>query len=118
MIRRVLLGAPRRGIAIPCSDGSLVLYTVSTYSFGSHSQASEIRTYDINTGESILVTDDPKAEEPNWLGNGKQILWLQKNGSGTDLMVRDPGRTNPWCVSLLRMQSLGILGPPEVGLTI
>lgn len=87
---RVLRGGPRRGSAIPCKDGTLALYTISTYDFESHAKAAEIRIFDLTTGRSTLVSDDTKASEPHWLGDGKRVLWLQRCSDGnTSLMIKD-----------------------------
>ncbi|KAI9792581.1 MAG: hypothetical protein M1816_002101 [Peltula sp. TS41687] len=86
----VLISAPRRSAAIPCADGTLALYTVSTYSFQTHSKYSEIRIYDFRNGQTSLVTDDGKASEPNWLGRKNTIFFLRKNDDGTtSLMLQD-----------------------------
>ncbi|KAH8815100.1 dipeptidyl-peptidase-like protein V precursor [Xylogone sp. PMI_703] len=86
----VLLSAPRRSAAIPNSQGTLALFTVSTYSFESHSKTSEIRLLDIGTGDSRLVTRDLNASEPNWLGDGDLIVWLKAGEKGTtSVLLKD-----------------------------
>jgi len=83
----VLLSAPRRSPAVPNADGTLVLYTVSTYSFESHSKTSEIRAIDISNGQSTLITNDEKTSDPHWLGRGDDLLWLKsrdKNDQGSN----------------------------------
>ncbi len=90
-IRRVLLSAPRRSTAIPNPvDGNLALYTVSTYSFESHNKNSEVRVLDISNGQSTLITNEEKASEPNWLGDGNKLVWLKEGDKGvTHLIVGD-----------------------------
>jgi dipeptidyl aminopeptidase/acylaminoacyl peptidase len=87
----VLLSAPRRGPAIPNRDGTLALYTVSTYSFEDHETTKEIRILDIKTSSSILVTNDSEAHDAQWLSDGTNaILWLQSGAKGiTSLMIGD-----------------------------
>lgn len=85
--RRVLLGAPRRSAALPNPDGSLALYTVSTYSFELHKKTSEIKLLDIEKSQSNLLTNDEKASEPNWLGEGNELLWLKEAGKGVTQIV-------------------------------
>ena len=84
---RVLLAAPRRSSALPNSAGNLAVYTVSTYSFESHKKTTEIKVLDIATGQSTLVTNDEKTSEPNWLGEGRDLLWLKSGEKGTTQVV-------------------------------
>lgn len=87
IIYRVLLSAPRRSAALPNSDGSLALYTVSTYSFQSHKKTLEIKLLDINKGQSSLLTNDEKASEPNWLGEGNELIWLKEAEKGVTQII-------------------------------
>lgn len=93
----VLLSAPRRSAAIPNSSGTHALYSVSTYSFESHSKSSELRLLDISTGHSTLITNNSKASEPTWLGDSDHVLFLQggENGS-TSLVLIDALATNSY----------------------
>ena len=84
---RVLLSAPRRSSASPNNAGSKAVYTVSTYSFESHKKTSEIKVLDIATGRSTLITNDEKTSEPNWLGEGNDLLWLKLGEKGTTQVV-------------------------------
>lgn len=84
---RVLLSAPRRSKAVPNSQGDLALYTTSTYSFESHTKNLEIRTLNISNGESTLITNDEKASEPNWLGDGNELLWLREDEKGATQLI-------------------------------
>lgn len=94
-IPRVLLSAPRRSPAVPNADGTLALYTVSTYSFESHSKTSEIRAIDISNGQSTLITNAEKTSDPTWLAGGKDLLWLKSrnkndkgnNKTGTEMFI-------------------------------
>jgi hypothetical protein len=83
----VLLSAPRRSSAIPNADGTLALFTVSTYSFHTHSRSSEIRVLHIKTGRSKLLSDDVTASEPVWLGEKNLVLWLKGGEKGTTSLV-------------------------------
>ena len=84
----VLLEAPRRSSAIPNSAGTLALFTVSTYSFDGHGKTKEIKVFDIQARGSALISNDDKASEPAWLGNGNNILWLREGEKGsTQLFV-------------------------------
>lgn len=86
----VLISAPRRSTATPNADGKLALYTVSTYSFQSHSKNSKINILDIATGKSYTLSDDVKDSEPVWLGWKNNVVWLRSGEKGvTHLMLAD-----------------------------
>jgi len=86
----VLLSAPRRSAATPNTDGTLALFTVSTYSFQTHSKAAEIRVLDIKTGHTKLLTNDLNASEPTWLGEKNLVIWLKGGEKGiTSLVLAD-----------------------------
>jgi len=86
----VLLSAPRRSAAAPNAQGTLALFTLTTYSFESHSKTSEIRLLDIETGQSKLLSDDLAASEPTWLGEKNLVLWLKSEEKGaTSLILAD-----------------------------
>ncbi|KAK4136726.1 hypothetical protein BT67DRAFT_448039 [Trichocladium antarcticum] len=84
----VMLSAPRRSPAVPNSAGTLALYTVSTYSFENHKKTSQIRAFDIASGNSVLLVEDLRASEPVWLGDD-EFLHLESGDNGaTKLVVR------------------------------
>lgn len=84
------MSVPRRSAAVPNAQGTLALYTVSTYSFESHKKTSEIRAIHIDNGQSTLITNTNKTSEPNWLGDGNEVLWLEGKDDGTtNLIVGD-----------------------------
>lgn len=83
----VLLSAPRRSAATPNAAGTLALFSVSTYSFQSHSKTSEIRVLDLKTGQSELLSDGLTASEPTWLGDHNLVLWLKGGEKGTTGLV-------------------------------
>ena len=86
----VLLSAPRRSSAVPNPSGSLALFTVSTYSFETHSKTFDIRVLDIATGQSKLLISDLNASEPTWLGEDNLVLWLSAGEKGeTNLLLAD-----------------------------
>ena len=66
----------------------MALYTVSTYSFESHQKTSEIRVLQLDNALSTLITNDPDASEPNWLGDGNQIVWLKGGKKGHTQLVQ------------------------------
>ena len=88
----VMLSAPRRSSAVPNSEGTLALFTVTTYSFETHSKSSEIRVLDLKSGQSKVLSNDLGASEPVWLGEEDLILWLKGGEKGTTkLILADAG---------------------------
>lgn len=83
----VLLSAPRRSSAVPNSEGTLALFTVTTYSFDSHSKSSEIRILDLKSGQSKVLSNDLGASEPVWLGEQDAVLWLKGGEKGTTKLI-------------------------------
>ncbi|KAF1812617.1 hypothetical protein P152DRAFT_458438 [Eremomyces bilateralis CBS 781.70] len=83
----VMLSAPRRSSGVPNSDGSRILYSVSTYSFENHGKKSEIRVLDAKSNESKLVTDAAGASEPQWLNDEDVLLLLPGQTNSTDIAV-------------------------------
>jgi hypothetical protein len=83
----VLLSAPRRSSATPNAEGTLALFTVSTYDFRTHSKTAEIRVLDLKTGESKVLSSELNATEPTWLGEKNLVLWLQAAEKGTTSLV-------------------------------
>lgn len=83
----VLLSAPRRTAGTPNADGKLALFTVSTYSFETHSKTNEIRLLDIKTGQTTLLASDLGASEPTWLGENNLVLWLKGGEKGTTNLI-------------------------------
>ncbi|KAF4122441.1 WD40-like Beta Propeller Repeat [Geosmithia morbida] len=85
----VLLSAPRRSAGAPNSTGQLVLYTVSSYSFESHSKSSQIRVLRLSDGSSHLVSEDATVYEPVWIGEN-EIAFLKPADRGcTALMTQN-----------------------------
>jgi hypothetical protein len=82
----VLLSAPRRSAATPNSAGTLALFSVSTYSFQSHSRISEIRILDIGNGQSTILTSDSNVSEATWL-HDNVLVWLQGEEKGMTKLV-------------------------------
>ncbi|KAL0930556.1 oligopeptidase family protein [Colletotrichum truncatum] len=80
----VLLSAPRRGDAVPSPDGSLILYTQSTYSFEDGKTLKEVRVMDIKTGASEQLTDDDKVHDAQWLPRtNTNVIYLKSGDKGT-----------------------------------
>ncbi|KAI1455700.1 dipeptidyl peptidase [Annulohypoxylon moriforme] len=84
----VLLSAPRRSAALPNSAGTLALFTVSQYSFESHSKSYAIKVLDIKTRQSTQLFDDSAYSEPTWISEN-EFLVLKSGESSTSLLVAD-----------------------------
>ncbi|KAI1469941.1 dipeptidyl peptidase [Daldinia caldariorum] len=84
----VLLSAPRRSPAVPNSTGTLALFTVSQYSFESHSKDYAIKVLDIRSRQSTQLFDNPDYTEPTWISETEFIL-LRNQNSKTSLLVAD-----------------------------
>ncbi|QPG99951.1 hypothetical protein C2857_002979 [Epichloe festucae Fl1] len=82
----VLLSAPRRSSGVPNSTGELVLYTVSVYSFETHSKSCQIRVLNIKEGTSHLVSEDSGASDPVWIGE-KELLYLKGGDNGCTMIM-------------------------------
>ncbi|KAL1843736.1 hypothetical protein VTJ49DRAFT_117 [Mycothermus thermophilus] len=77
----VMLSAPRRSPGVPNPSGKLVLYT--------------IRVLDIESGNSELLTEDPEAGCPVWVGEEK-VLYLKTDSRGnTTFIVRSVKSPEP-----------------------
>lgn len=84
-----LLSAPRRSAGVPNADGTLILYTTSTYSFESHSKSTELRCLDVKSKESKLLTNDGSISEPVWLADEDSLFACLKSGekSSTQIII-------------------------------
>lgn len=98
---RAFISTPRRSPAVPNDNGTLGLYTLSTYSLESHSEGKEIRILDLVTGKSALFSDDAKNKEITWLQD-EQVLWLRE---------REGGVTEMWCGIAVGEKNVGICFP-------
>ncbi|RMZ92755.1 hypothetical protein DV736_g61, partial [Chaetothyriales sp. CBS 134916] len=82
---------------MPSEDGKLALFTQSSYSFETRSKTNEIRVLDLVTSSEVIISKDPKASEPRWLGTGHEVVWLKEGENGnTSFVVSDaslPGKT-------------------------
>jgi hypothetical protein len=89
-----MLSAPRRGTAIPNSQGTLALYTTSTYNFTTHARKYGLWVMDLATGSSTLFSNSSAIGEAAWFGDGNEIIWTVGEDDGsTSLVVGDA--TNP-----------------------
>ncbi|KAI0136521.1 prolyl oligopeptidase [Xylariales sp. AK1849] len=85
----VLLSAPRRSAAVPNETGTLALYTVTTYSFESHSRSAAIKVLDIKTGQSTTLHEDKPYSEPTWVTESEFLLVKSGEKGTSSLLVAD-----------------------------
>ncbi|MCJ1253605.1 hypothetical protein MMC24_001417 [Lignoscripta atroalba] len=75
----------------PDADGTLTLNTLSLYLFESHSEAKEIRVFDLKTGQSTVFSDDSRNKVPTWLV-GNSVIWAKNvEGGSTELWIARAG---------------------------
>lgn len=100
------------------------MYTQTTYSFESHSKTNEIRALDIATGRSALITNDFGANNPQWLGDSDQLIWLKTKANGNTAFVIGDSReadktytagTVPGPVSDLKVT---VIEPGKIGFAV
>ncbi|KAH7319958.1 Alpha/Beta hydrolase protein [Stachybotrys elegans] len=84
----VLLSAPRRSAGVPNEKGSLILYTVTSYSFKTRSKTSQIRVMAVEGHASRLVLEDSSASDPFWLSNDEIGFFKPDEKNGTQLMAK------------------------------
>lgn len=100
------------------------MYTQTTYSFEFHSKTNEIRVLDIATGRSALVTNDAGSSNPQWLGDGDQLVWLKTKTNGNTAFIIGDAReadktytagTVPGPVSDLKVT---VIEPGKIGFAV
>ncbi|KAI1501789.1 prolyl oligopeptidase [Biscogniauxia marginata] len=87
----VLLSAPRRSAGVPNRTGKLALYTVSQYSFETHSRSYSIRALDISTGHTTLLYDNASYTEPTWITDN-EFVFVKTDDSVSKLLVADASK--------------------------
>ncbi|TVY46697.1 putative dipeptidyl-peptidase [Lachnellula occidentalis] len=83
---QAMLSAPRRSSALPNSDGTLALYTSTTWDFSTHKRSYAFSVMDLSSksnGSSTLLSNPSAISNAQWLGNGTTILWLVSEDDGT-----------------------------------
>ncbi|KAI0878949.1 prolyl oligopeptidase [Hypoxylon argillaceum] len=91
----VLLSAPRRSAAVPNSTGKLALYTVSQYSFETHSKKYAIKLLDIESGHSTELFDNPAYSEPTWISEDQFIFIDKTNDQNAVSHLKVASASNP-----------------------
>jgi dipeptidyl aminopeptidase/acylaminoacyl peptidase len=108
----VMLSAPRRSAGIPNSSGELVLYTVSTYSFETHSKTSQIRVLSTRDGSSHLVSEDASAFEPVWLSED-EVIFFKPTDRGCTALVSQNVFEGPQSERMIQFYA-GALSNPKI----
>ncbi|KXT13799.1 hypothetical protein AC579_2341 [Pseudocercospora musae] len=72
----------RRPNGVPNAPGTHVLYTVSSYSFETHSKSTELRVLSVESGESQALGKDDDISDLNWLHDAT-FACLQAEKDGT-----------------------------------
>ncbi|TQV97249.1 secreted dipeptidyl peptidase [Cordyceps javanica] len=90
----VLISAPRRSPGVPNARGDLVLYTVSTYSFETHSKSAQIRILSLKDGSSHLISEDSSASDPLWISDD-EVIFFKGGDKGTDLFYQNVDAPTP-----------------------
>lgn len=83
----VLLSVARRSHGVPNAKGTLVLFTVSSYSFTDHKHTTEVRVLDLLSNESTLVSAAEGAGQPNWLDGDEVLLLIPGEKGVTNVVV-------------------------------
>ncbi|KAI5781889.1 dipeptidyl-peptidase [Geopyxis carbonaria] len=73
-----LISAPRRSEAVPNPSGKTAIFSVSEYSFSSHSGSSAWKALDTSSGKTTLLSNSSDVSEVVWIDD-KTLLYL--NGS-------------------------------------
>ena len=79
-----LISSPRRSAGVPNGgDPLLVLYTVSSYSFKTRKETSELRVRNIQAETDTPIDDTGRASNPVWLDPGDKtrggfVLYLRE----------------------------------------
>lgn len=102
----------------------MAVYTQTSYSFESHSKTNEIRVLEIESGRSALITNDADASNPQWMGDGDQLVWLKTKANGNTSFVIGDAReadktytagTVPGPVSDLKVT---VIEPGKIGFAV
>ena len=77
-----LIGAPRRGPAVPNCDGRLALYSVSTHVFDDRT-FNLVRVMDIASGSTATLSDEDGVYDALWIpGTADEVIYLKAGDLG------------------------------------
>jgi hypothetical protein len=80
---QAMLSAPRRGSALPNVDGTLALYTSTTWNFITHKRKHALSILNLSNGTSTSLSNSSAVSNAQWLSNGTTILWLVSEDDGS-----------------------------------
>ncbi|RAK98726.1 alpha/beta hydrolase family protein [Aspergillus ibericus CBS 121593] len=90
----VLVTAPRVSAAVPNDEGKLALYTFSTYDLDTHTDFSEVKLLDLESGKTTRYSNNPKESSFRWL-HKRSLLWQRESEKkSTELWIGDADNTN------------------------
>ncbi|GJN69705.1 hypothetical protein PLICBS_003755 [Purpureocillium lilacinum] len=92
-----LLGAPRRGVAVPNHNGTLALYTLSTHNFDDGKTRKEVRVADLTSDgvPSRQLSDDDKVHDAVWIPGTNNVVYLKSGDKGaTKAFVANAGHVD------------------------
>lgn len=82
----VLIEAPRRGPAVPNVDGTRAIFSTSQHSIGGDT-LKEVKILDLRTGESHVLTANPKAHDFTWL-TAELVAFLEPGEKSGETQLR------------------------------
>ncbi|PYH92585.1 alpha/beta-hydrolase [Aspergillus ellipticus CBS 707.79] len=88
-----LITAPRVSAAVPNDEGKLALYTLSTYDLDAHTDISEVKLLDLETGKSTRYSNNPKESSFRWLYKSSLLWQQQSEKKTTELWIGDAEHT-------------------------
>ncbi|KAI1345167.1 prolyl oligopeptidase [Xylariaceae sp. FL0016] len=118
----VLLSAPRRSAGVPNCTGKVALYTVSQYSFESHSKSYAIKALDIASGHSTLLYENPAYTEPTWISE-TDFVFVNNSGdaeSACSLCMADASKpgSHPFVLKTFKSAISNLKAKPVGGGTV
>lgn len=86
-----LITAPRRGPAVPNSDGTLCLFTESTHAFRAGT-TTEVRVLNIASNTSVELTNEEGVQNAQWIpGTRDEIVYLKSGDKGITQVIVGSG---------------------------
>ena len=91
----VMLKMGRIGSAVLSPDGSKLAYTVTWYSVGKNRGVSTLWVRDMNSGETLQLTDtSSNNSDPQWSADGSELYFLSDRGGSSQIWAMNPSGAN------------------------
>lgn len=84
-----MITAPRPSAAVPNDEGKLALYTVSTYDLDTHTNFTDVKLLDLETGTSTRYSNNPKETSFRWLHKSSLLWEREAESKATELWIGD-----------------------------